>query len=204
MYRKIRLFILSVLYEIPMTKRWAYVRLPRHRSGYKKHWIEEFGKQQRTTLQERQEQSAQMRYPTSDELIAHISKYAPQRVLDIGCGYGRFLVPVAAHFIVDGCDIAPDLLAKVPAPLSVFVLDLVAPPEGWVAEYRDRWDVSYAWAVFMYFIDNREQMRAAMETASGITKKKILVWDWKHVCDYMRDTYPSEKFEYHYIPVVAG
>ena len=203
MYRKLRLSALGVLYEIPLMRRWAYKRLPRHRSGYKKHWVGEFGKQQRMTLRERQERSPQIKYPTVEELSRAVAQYAPERVLDIGCGYGRFLIPLSESFNVEGCDIAPDLLAEVPEGYHVFELDLANPPPGWVTAHGSRWDVSYAWAVFMYFIDDREHMRAAMQVAETITAKKVLVWDWKHVCDYMRETYPSDMFEYHYIPLVT-
>jgi len=206
MYRKFRLLALSILYTFALTRSWAYKRLPRHRSGYKKHWIDEQGKKQRDTLEERQSVTLQRFFPTPAGLRRRIAAYNPQNVLDIGCGYGRLLEEMAKHFNAEGCDVANDLLEKVRPDLreKVFQLDIVNPPPGWITEHRNNWDVSYAWAVFMYFIDDPESMASAMKHTDEITKKKIIIWDWKHVCDYMRSVYPSEKFEYHYIPVTSG
>lgn len=206
MYRKLRLCALSILYEFPPTRSWAYKRLPRHRSGYQKHWINEQGKKQRDTLKERQSITLQRFFPTPEGLRRRIAAYNPNSVLDIGCGYGRFLEEMTKHFKAEGCDVAGDLLEKVRPDLrdKVFQTDIVHPPSGWVEEHRNHWDVSYAWAVFMYFIDDPESMTSAMRHADEITKKKIIIWDWKHVCDSMRQIYPSDKFEYHHIPIASG
>lgn len=206
MYRKSRLFLLSILYRFPLTKLWAYKRLPRHRSGYKRHWVGEQGKNQRETLRERQSVTLQRFFPTVYGLSRIVAYYNPKNVLDIGCGYGRFLEGMHGRFLIEGCDVAPDLLEKVRPDLQdkVFQLDITNPPPDWVKYHQEYWDVSYAWAVFMYFIDDQESMKAAMSNAAKITKKKVIVWDWKHVCDYMKLVYPSDKFEYHYIPLIMG
>lgn len=206
MYRKLRLLTLSLLYRFPWTRAWAYVRLPRHRSGYQKHWVGASGKAQRDTLKERQSVTLQRFFPTPRGLRSRIAAYKPKNVLDIGCGYGRFLEEISKYFQTEGCDVAADLLEQVSPNLrdKVFRLDIVNPELGWVEAHKDRWDVSYAWAVYMYFIDDRDAMVSAMKNADAITKKKIIIWDWKHVCDYMRQSYPSDKFEYHYIPLIMG
>lgn len=206
MYRKLRLIALTILYQFPFTREWAYKRLPRHRSGYQKHWVGEQGKKQRDTLKERQDITLQRFFPTPEKLYRQIAAYAPQSVLDIGCGYGRFLEEMVKHFNVQGCDVASDLLEQVRPDLrdKVFQLDIVKPPTGWVEAHRNNWEVSYAWAVFMYFIDDAESMKMAMQNAEAITKEKIIIWDWKHVCDYMKSVYVSDKFEYHHIPVIMG
>ena len=197
---------LSILYEFPPTRSWAYKRLPRHRSGYQKHWIGEYGEKQRNTLKERQSITLQRFFPTPEGLRRRIAAYDPKNVLDIGCGYGRFLEEMAKYFNVEGCDVAKDLLEKVRPDLreKVFQIDIVNPPPGWVKERRNNWDVSYAWAVFTYFVDDFENMRSAMRHVDEITKKKIIIWDWKHVCDNMKKIYPSDKFEYHHIPLIAA
>ncbi len=206
MYRKLRLIALSILYRIPATRAWAYARLPRHRSGYESHWLHEKGKGQRDTLEGRQSTSLQRFFPTPRALCRCLKRHEPRTVLDIGCGYGRFLEEVTKQFDAQGFDVAPDLIERVPDSLKdrVFVLDIVRPPEGWVDAHVAAWDVSYAWAVFMYFIDDTERMRAAMTNAERVTKDKVIVWDWKHVCDYMRRIHPSDRFEYHYLPVTMG
>ncbi len=164
------------------------------------------GRGQRDTLKERQSVTLQRFFPTPEGLHRQVAAYEPESVLDIGCGYGRFLEDMTKHFNIQGCDVADDLLQQVRPDLrdKVFQLDLVNPPAGWIEEHKDAWDVSYAWAVFMYFIDDKESMERAMRHADQITKKKVIVWDWKHVCDYMRQTYPSDKFEYHHIPLIMG
>ena len=206
MYRTLRLLALSLLYEFPPTRSWAYARLPRHRSGYQKHWTGELGKTQRATLKKRQDATLQRFFPTPRGLRRRIAVYNPGTVLDIGCGYGRFLEEMTQHFNVEGCDIAQDLLEQVRPDLQtkVFQLDIVRPPLGWVSSPSNRWDIAYAWAVFMYFIDDSESMRLAMKHADEITKKRVVVWDWKHVCNKMKAVYPSDKFEYHHIPLIMG
>jgi trans-aconitate methyltransferase len=109
------------------------------------------------------------------------------------------------EFILEGCDFADELLEDARKDgLDVFKLDLVEPRQNWVAENREHWDVTYTRAVFMFLIDHPEDTRRAMETLDRITKTKVLIWEWKHVCDYMRSVYPSEKFEYHPTPIHAG
>lgn len=206
MYRKLRLIVLSILYEFPPTRLWAYERLPRHRSGYKKHWTNEGWKKQRDTLKERQNATLLRFFPTPKGLYKRIAPYNPRSVLDVGCGYGRFLEEMSKYFNVEGCDIANDLLEQVRPDLreKVFQMDIVNPPLGWTQKNKDNWDVSYVWAVFMYFIDDPQSTKLAMKNIEEITKKKVIVWDYKHVCDYMRNVYTSDKFEYHYMPVVMG
>ena len=94
MYRKFRLLALSILYEFPGTRLWAYKRLPRHRSGYIKHWIGEQGKKQRDTLKERQGVTLQRFFPTPSRLHRRIAVYDPKNVLDIGCWDGRFFLKI--------------------------------------------------------------------------------------------------------------
>ncbi len=207
MYKKARLFIVSILYKIPFTKQYAYRRLPRHHAGYKEYWVHQGGAHYRSaTLKRDQDISAMRRYPSPEELRNRIAVYSPSNVLDVGCGYGKYLEILKPHFSVEGCDVSQELLRNVRSDLqsSVFCLDIVHPPAGWITEHRKHWDVVFSWCVMMYFIDQRAEMMHAMKHMEAIANKKVLVWEWKHVCDYMKSVYPSDKFEYHYIPVTAA
>lgn len=207
MYRKLRLRILSMLYAFPPTKEYAYRRLPRHRSGYKEYWANAKSEKYRAgTLQHDQAVSQLSNYPSPEELIRIMKAHAPSSILDVGCGYGRFLEILAPHFEVSGCDLSAELLAQVPAHLraKTFQLDVVRPPAEWVTAHTNAWDVVMCWCVMMYFLENEEETKSAMRTMETLAKDTVIVWEWKHVCDYMQRVYPSDKFEYHVLPVTAA
>jgi trans-aconitate methyltransferase len=148
------------------------------------------------------------RHPTISVLFRTIGKYHPKRVLEAGCGYGRLMKGLAAkrpNFVLEGCDLADELLADAEKDgLHVFKLDIVKPSEKWLAENAEHWDVVYCRAVFMFLIDHPDDTRKAMQTLEQLAAKKVIIWEWRHVCDYMRSVYPSAKFEYHPTPVWAG
>lgn len=196
-YRSLRIWILSALYSIAPTRKWAYKRLPRHKSGYKHYWIDD--KAYLTAMPGIQERLG-MKYisPTIDDLKMLFYKYNAETILDIGCGWGRTMEQLNMSN-VEGCDVSDDLLAEArKRGLNVFKLDLVEPHD-----VKKTWDVSYAMLVFCFLIDRPDEMRKAMETSDRLTKEKILIWEWKHVCDYMHSVYPSDKFEYHHLPLPA-
>src|SRR3954462_6886350 len=104
MYRRLRLIALTFLYEIPVTKPWAYRRLPKHRAGYKEYWVNKGGNYRATTLKEDIRKASHVQYPTKRDMVAIIGKYAPKSVLDVGCGYGRHLHWLKPYFTdVQGC-----------------------------------------------------------------------------------------------------
>jgi trans-aconitate methyltransferase len=129
--------------------------------------------------------------PTFDEMREAIVKYNPATVLDVGCGYGRELVALSPHFNIEGCDVSDDLLERVPPRLKSFKLDIVEP-----GAFSRSFDVSFTRAVMMYFPDPKT-MKKAMQTLDRITTRKVIIWEWRHVCALMQEVYPSRKFEYH-------
>ncbi|KND50592.1 MAG: hypothetical protein AB202_03865 [Parcubacteria bacterium C7867-007] len=204
MKAELRLRILSVLYKLPPFRAYAYKRLPRHRSGYKHYWVDDksytLGTKQRIA-----ELPAVDKHPTIKELRAAVDKYKPETVLEAGCGYGRLVEQLTPYYKIDGADLAEEFVAQAKENgLSAFQLDLVSPDAVWLEAHAKHWDVAYCRAVFMFFIDHEEDTRNAMKTLERITKKKVLIWEWPHVCDYMKKTYPSDMFEYHPYPVTAG
>ncbi len=196
-YKSLRATLLSILYELPIAREWAYRRLPRHQQNYKHYWQDD-----KKNIFEMEERQAQLPLsylsPTRNEMLAFFHKYNAKTILDIGCGFGRSIEHLRIENI-DGCDYSDDLLAEAKKRgHNVFKLDLVEPHE-----VGKQWDVSYAMLVFSFFIDRPDEMRKAMQTADRLTKKKILICDWKHICDYMQSVYPSDKFEYYHLPFPA-
>jgi SAM-dependent methyltransferase len=207
MYSKFRLLVLSVLYELPLTKKWAYARMPKHKSGYAEYWLNEQGSRYRSdTLHADQDKSDMRHFPSPGEFLRILRAHHPSSVLEVGCGYGRLLEHASTEFRAQGCDLSAYLLRQVRPDLqsSVFELDIINPPVGWVATHAGNWDIVYCWCVMMYFIDNPDQTKAAMIHLETLAKDKVIIWEWKHICEYMQSVYPSAKFEYHHIPLVAA
>lgn len=207
-YQKFRSFLLGILYIFPHTKQYAYKRLPRHKSGYKHFWIE--NKEYLNILEEKQNAVDYLigKHPSPKQLFNALEKYAPKNVLDIGCGYGRqlnILKSLNPLFKIQGCDITQKWVdvAK-QRGFDVFQLDIVEPPDDFLIARHNEWDISFCRAVMTFFVEKPEEMKSAMRTMDYITRKKVIVWEWRHVCDYMRKVYPSDKFEYHYIPAYSG
>ncbi len=211
MYRYLRLRILSVLYHFKPTRVWVYKRLPRHRSGYRHYWVDDkaniLGMRQRIA-----ELPAVDNYPTIPELfdainkfhVPRIGKVTPLSVLEVGCGYGRLMAGLEerygiAEFVLEGCDVSEELIQQAKAEnLLVFQHDIVMTP------LKKKWDVVYTRAVFMFMIDHYEDTFTAMKHLDEAAIQKVIIYEWPHVCDYMRSVYPSSKFEYHSTPVWAG
>jgi trans-aconitate methyltransferase len=187
-YQKMRLRLLSVLSCIPLMRSWAERRLPRHERGYKYYWEDSGSLAYREDMYRRQRDMDAN--PTFDEMRAAIAAYSPSSVLNVGCGYGRELEALAPFFSIEGCDIAEDLLAKARGDLSVFRFDIVEDSTD------RRWDILFCRAVMMYFAEP-DIMRKAMRNMESMAVKRVIVWEWPHVCRFMQETYPSEKFEYH-------
>ena len=198
----LRFAILNFLWHIPGFRAYAEKRLPRHARGYRHYWESAEGKQYRMHMMERQQHLDEN--PSLAEIRAALDAHSPAKVLEVGCGYGRTLAALAPFYTVEGCDIAEDLLALVPKEIPTFRLDIVHPEAVWLEAHRGAWDVIFFRAVTMYFKENPEEMKRAMQTVEALAKKKVLVWEWMHVCDAMQKVYPSEKFEYHPLPVHAN
>lgn len=199
LYDLIRIRVLVILYTIPFFKEWAYKRLPRHRSGYTHYWIED--KEYVNTMKAKQGNLAFLdTNPTTEELRKQIDSCGGKTVLELGMGWGRQLERLAPFYEVSGCDVAREYVDDCDSRgLDVFHLDLVQP-----VPIEKKWDVAYTILVYCFFIDRPDEMRKAMQTAESLVTGKIFVWEWRHVCDYMKKVYPSDKFVYQYVSTVKG
>lgn len=93
-----------------------------------------------------------------EEILAVVGTWIPSnRALEIGCGMGRLLIPLAEHFAhVDGVDISPEMIEAarglgMPANVSVMVgtgSDLVPLP-------NDSYDLVLSQHVFQHIPDQR-------------------------------------------------
>lgn len=187
-YRAFRLFVLNILSLIRVTRSWAERRLPRHERGYRYYWEQAGSAGYREDMYRRQKDMDAN--PTFEEMRRTIAAHDPSTVLNVGCGYGRELEALAPFFSIEGCDIAEDLLAKAKGGVSVFRFDIVEDSTD------KKWDILFCRAVMMYFTEP-EVLRKAMQHMEAMARKKVIVWEWPHICRFMQDTYPSEKFEYH-------
>ena len=161
-------------------------------------WVDSEGRKYRNTFYNRTRPGGTNPLtdnPTRAELLKAIDVWAPERVLEFGCGYGRILEWIEDKYPeVYGCDVSPEMLD--------LAADRVACPVFWWDILGDdgpemTWDVSFCHSVFRYF--NAEQTAKAMASVSAVTRDAVLVWEWKHVCDLMRVIAAGrhEKFEFH-------
>lgn len=182
-YADLRFKILTLLWYTPL-RPWVRKRLPKHTRGYEYYWVSEEGKQYRETCVGRQGKGGTKPLvddPTIEELREALDQYQAKTVLEAGCGWGRLLEEIAPYYEVSGCDISDDLLEQVPESIPTFKLDLVDP-----LPLEKKWDVVFCRAVLMFFIDNPEQMKKAVKTLESLAIKKVIVWDWPHVCEAAR------------------
>jgi len=156
---------------------------------YEVAWISPEGSEYRKDFYERQCASGTdplLANPTVEELVAVLEKHNPQSIIEIGCGFGRLLEPIAKHFMgtaIAGCDVSKDMLDLCSEDLVTAEVDICKP--GTEEILNTRWDVAYCRGVFMYF--DRHQIRTAMQTISLMVTKKIIIYEWDVVCHRMRD-----------------
>ena len=193
-YRELRFKKLTLLWYTPL-RSWARKRLPRHTRGYEYYWTSEAGKEYRRIIVERQGKHGTKPLiddPTIPELRAALDRYTPKTVLEAGCGWGRLLEELAPYYAIEGCDVSEELLSQVPEHIPTFILDLVRPKP-----IDRQWDVVFCRAVLMFFIDQPEHMRTAVETLESLARTKVIIWDWPHICEAARP-YASDKVEFRY------
>lgn len=77
-----------------------------------------------------------------DELVRHASITPPQRILEVGCGMGRYTLLLAERgFAVEGLDLTPDLLEKLDAynggrfDIPLHAADTAHPPDALVGAF---------------------------------------------------------------------
>ncbi|MFA6268778.1 MAG: class I SAM-dependent methyltransferase [archaeon] len=124
----------------------------------------------------KEQKDASIIEPTVNELKNALKQYAPQSILEIGCGWGRLMKPINKEFNLEGCDIQKEYLqAAKKEGLKVYELDIVksAPPK--------KYDLVYCYGLFMYF--NEKQIQQALENTIKITNKKIIIFEWADTCE---------------------
>jgi 2-polyprenyl-3-methyl-5-hydroxy-6-metoxy-1,4-benzoquinol methylase len=77
-----------------------------------------------------------------DELVRHAGLTRNQRLLEVGCGMGRYTLPLAERgFSVEGLDLTPGLLEKLDAfnggrfPIPLHAADVADPPPALVGAF---------------------------------------------------------------------
>lgn len=193
-YRWLRFKVLTLLWYTPL-RLWSLKRLPKHTRGYEYYWVSEEGKKYRETCVARQGKKGSKPLvddPTFEEIRAALDTYTPESVLEAGCGWGRILEELAPFYSIEGCDISDDLLAQVPASIPTFKYDLVHP-----TPLERTWDLVFCRAVLMFFVTNPDHMKKAVETMEAMASKKVIVWDWPHVCEAARP-FATDKTEFRY------
>ncbi len=134
--------------------------------------------------------------PTVDEVRAALQVVSPESVLEIGCGWGRLMEELEGDFKVEGCDVSAEMLARCKPGLRVFQHDIAVENLDFLRKNRERWDVLFTRGVMLYLTEP-VHVAYAMNNMLMLAKKKILIWEWPEVCDFMKRFSDSSKFEYH-------
>lgn len=170
---------------------------------YMKAWVSPEGAEYRRAVYERQRAGGTrplVDNPTVEEIRDALLVYQPQDVLEIGCGWGRLTEALEKWFgDIYGCDVSWEMLQKATPNIRprLYVEDIVNPLPK--AMDDDPYDVLFCRGVMMSIPPDK--LGAAMRNMEAMARKKVLVWEWTDICNLMRSTYASEKFEYHSIPV---
>lgn len=193
MRKKIRAFIINALWYVPFFSQWAEQRMPRHTRGYKHYWESPQGEAYRQSMVERQEGLDEN--PSAAQIHAALRRYEPKSILEVGCGFGRILKAVHPYFpFIEGADIAKDLLDRVPMGIRTYHLDIVK------SKLPRTWDIVFCRALLMYFVDQPQELRAALSHMDAMAAKKVVIWEWPHVLEALRP-YITDKFELHAMSV---
>jgi SAM-dependent methyltransferase len=164
---------------------------------YEKNWILKEGKKYRDVVYRRQSATGSrplISNPTYDEMRAVFDTFSARRLLEVGCGWGRILEALHPYYEIEGCDISDDYLSLVKAPAKAFKLDVINPPNNFLEEHAGGWDVVFCRGVMLYL--DRPQIRKAMENMAKLASKRVVIWEWPHVCRIMHSENPDPKFNY--------
>ena len=167
---------------------------------YKKAWVDPAGYAYRMRAYEKQKREGEkplLENPTVEEVRTALVAHSPQKVLEVGCGWGRLLEELYKEFNIDGCDISQDMLKLCPPYLNVFEHDIAAENPEYYSQNGNRWDILFTRGVMLYIVEKPDVTLTTMKNMSMLVRKKILIWEWQEVCEKMQSILPDSKFEYH-------
>jgi len=167
--------------------------------NYRKLWIEAEGADYRKSTYDRQSEHGTKPLtsnPTIDEIRMVLRGCYAKTVLEVGCGWGRLLEPLADEFMVEGCDISKEMLAHVPKHIKTFEFDITFPntyPRG--AKYGIVYDVAFTRGVLHYLLPDLVLVERAVSNLMELAKKVVL-WEYVEVCDAIARVNPRHGFDF--------
>ena len=169
---------------------------------YQKRWISKEGASFRQDLYARQRKKGSeplVDNPSVDEIKTCIRKHAPQRVLEVGCGWGRLLEDLVSEFDVYGCDISSDLLSRADKSLKskLLSIDIAEQDPELASMYKGTFDVLFTRGVMQELMDDPDLILQAMKNMEQLANTRTLVWEWPEVCELMQSLHKSDSFEYY-------
>lgn len=169
---------------------------PYYKRSYLHYWVGNKGKEYRKNTYLRQSKDGTLPLisnPAVTEIRKELDKYAPESVLEIGCGWGRLLSELVPFYRIEGCDISEEYLAQCPPETNAFKCDIIT------GIPNRKWDVVFTRAVIQYFVNDTEVLLMALQNVESTAKRKVIFWEWPHVCAEIQKTYPSDKFEFRHM-----
>jgi 2-polyprenyl-3-methyl-5-hydroxy-6-metoxy-1,4-benzoquinol methylase len=166
---------------------------------YEIDWINDQGKEYRLNVYKRQNKNGflpLLSNPTLEEIKSKIDIYKPEKILEVGCGWGRIMEELHDFYKIEGCDVCKDYLELCNPKLKTFYYDIAIENQDFVKLNFQKWDIIFTRGVMLYFMENPEQMAYAMNNMLMLASKGIIIWEWPEVCEKMKFFSNSDKFEY--------
>lgn len=166
---------------------------------YRELWCEPEGRDYRSATYQRQNSAGTLPLvdnPHIDSVIKALKFYQPDDVLEIGCGWGRWLEQLNRHFHITGCDASLDMLRVVPDAYKdcALHLDITAPlPQTGLFAIKT-WDVAITRGVLHYLLDDLSLLNAAVRNMHTLVRSKVILWELPEVCEVV-EKYNSSLFD---------
>lgn len=160
-------------------------------------WCSSGGKDYRTEAFERQKRDGRkplVDNPTIEEVRTALRELQPAKVLDIGCGWGRWMEQLHPEFDIWGCDVSPDMLKQVPEPLQKRVFELDLATDQIEAFHLGTYDVGICRGVLHYLYEHETLFEQAVSNMCKMVHRKIVVWEFPEVCLKVATLDPDGRF----------
>ena len=138
----------------------------------------------------------QISTPSIEAVRLALRAHSPRSVLEIGCGWGLITEELVDEFDVNGCDISEDMLKPCPDHIRVFQQGAVVQNRYFLQAHQNPWDVIFTLGAMTSLMEKPLRMAYAMNNMLMLAGKKIIVFEYRKVCDRMREFSSSRKFEY--------